>query len=125
MGTLRFVVQVALQIILTLALQRWDKRRFLTPAQRDRAWNTASWAAALYNFGPLSMLGWAWVTRAEPARWWRASPVLAVAKSVLVLLAGLAAAVTISVLVYQVDGVIGRLAGAPDLVEAPAPPRRR
>ena len=57
---------MALGIVVPLALQRWDKRR-LSVAQREAAWNTASWGAALYAFGPLSMLGWCWVTR----RGWR------------------------------------------------------
>jgi hypothetical protein len=59
---LRFVLQMALGIVLPLALQAWDKRR-LSPERRERAWNGASWGAALYAFGPLSMLGWCWVTR--------------------------------------------------------------
>jgi hypothetical protein len=63
---LRFILQMALGIVVPLAIQRWDRRR-LSPAQRESAWNTASWGAALYAFGPLSMLGWCWVTR----RGWR------------------------------------------------------
>lgn len=55
-------LEIALSIALPLAAQRWDKAR-LPPAARARAWNTASWAAALYAFGPLSMLGWGYVTR--------------------------------------------------------------
>lgn len=62
MRTLRFVLQITLSIGLTLGLQRWDRKR-LTKEQQDRSWNTATWAAALYAFGPLSMLGWGWVTR--------------------------------------------------------------
>jgi len=58
----RYLLQLALGIGLTYALQRWDRGR-LSEEQRERAWNTASWAAALYQFGPLSMLGWGWVTR--------------------------------------------------------------
>jgi hypothetical protein len=64
---LRFVIQLALGIGLAFGLQLWDKRRHLDDAQRDRAWNTASWGAALYAFGPISLLGWYWVTR----RGWR------------------------------------------------------
>jgi len=59
---LRYLLQMALGIALPLAVQVWDKRR-LDPEQRERAWNGASWGAALYAFGPLSMLGWCWVTR--------------------------------------------------------------
>ncbi len=67
MKVLRYVLQLALGIGLTFALELWDKRRNLDEAQRGRAWNTASWASALYGFGPLSLLGWFWVTR----RGWR------------------------------------------------------
>ncbi|MEJ7727862.1 MAG: transcriptional regulator [Polyangiaceae bacterium] len=63
MKVLRYVIQLALGIGLTFALQRWDKRRNLDEAQRARAWNTASWGSALYGFGPLSLLAWFWVTR--------------------------------------------------------------
>ena len=62
MRTLGFVLQLVFSYGLTLGLQLWDKRR-LTPEQRARSWNWASWASAVYNFGPLSMLGWGWVTR--------------------------------------------------------------
>jgi hypothetical protein len=56
------VIELACGIGLPLALQRWDRSR-LSPEQRARSWNTATWGAALYAFGPLSMLGWGWVTR--------------------------------------------------------------
>lgn len=67
---------MVLGIALPLALQRCDRRR-LTPAQRAACWNGATWGAALYAFGPLSMLGWCWVTRGvqhgrpdgRPRRW--------------------------------------------------------
>jgi hypothetical protein len=59
---LRFLLNQILGIGLTYALQRWDKRR-LSPEQRERTWNTPSWVLALWWFGPLSMLGWGWVTR--------------------------------------------------------------
>ena len=66
MKVLRFVLQLALGICVPLALQLWDKRR-LSPQQREASWNFATWGSALYAFGPLSMLGWCWVTR----RGWR------------------------------------------------------
>ena len=56
-----------LGIAIPLALQCLDKRR-LSATYRAGAWNFASWGSALYAFGPLSMLGWAWVTR---PRWRR------------------------------------------------------
>jgi hypothetical protein len=62
MQTLRLSLQMALGIVLPLAVQLWDRRR-LTAEQRDACWNGATWGAALYAFGPLSMLGWCWVTR--------------------------------------------------------------
>ncbi|WP_437976928.1 transcriptional regulator [Sorangium sp. So ce295] len=62
MSTLRLALQMVLGIALPFALQRWDRRR-LTPEQRAACWNGATWGAALYAFGPLSMLGWCWVTR--------------------------------------------------------------
>jgi hypothetical protein len=62
MRTLRFVLQIALGIALPLAIQLWHRRR-LAPAQRAAAWNLATWGAALYAFGPLSLLGWFVVTR--------------------------------------------------------------
>jgi hypothetical protein len=62
----RYILQFFLGIALPLALQRWHRAR-LTPEARARSWNTASWAAALYAFGPLSMIGWGWVTT---CRWW-------------------------------------------------------
>jgi hypothetical protein len=92
MKTLRFTIGVLLGIALPLAVQWLDRRYLLTPPQRARTWNTASWAAALYAFGPLSMIGWLWVTRSEPCRWWREDPPLALAKSLGLLLAGVLAA---------------------------------
>ncbi|WP_437637383.1 transcriptional regulator [Sorangium sp. So ce854] len=62
MSALRLALQMALGIALPLALQLWDRRR-LTAEQRNACWNGATWGAALYAFGPLSMLGWCWVTR--------------------------------------------------------------
>ena len=113
MNTLRFVIRLILGIAVTYAVQRWDRRR-LAPWQRERAWNTASWGSALYGFGPLSMLGWAWVTRQQFFRWARRSLPLAVVWSVALLLAGLAAAVAVSMAVEGVDRLLGLLAGAPD-----------
>lgn len=62
MKTLELAIQIVLGIALPLAVQLWDRRR-LSREQRERGWNGASWRAALYAFGPLSMLGWCWVTR--------------------------------------------------------------
>jgi hypothetical protein len=113
MKTQRLVLQWFLGIALTYALQRWDKGRLL-PEQRDRAWNTASWGSALYGFGQLSMLGWAWVTLAEPRRWWRRSPARAIGRGAAVLLAGLRMVVTISLVIGLVDAGVAWLSGAPE-----------
>ncbi len=59
---------MVLGIVLPLAAQLWDKSQ-MDAAMRERTWNVATWGAALYAFGPLSMLGWMWVTR---PRWLRA-----------------------------------------------------
>jgi hypothetical protein len=42
----------------------------MSAATRARCWNSATWGAALYAFGPLSMLGWCWVTRPRYRRVW-------------------------------------------------------
>lgn len=66
MKVARTVLMIVLGIAFPLLLQLWDKRR-LDDEARARSWNFASWACALYAFGPLSLLGWYWVTR----RGWR------------------------------------------------------
>lgn len=65
MPFIRFVVPMVLGIVLPLLVQRAWLRR-LSDERRAQAWNGASWAAALYAFGPLSMLGFCWVTRRRP-----------------------------------------------------------
>lgn len=67
MKVARTAVAMILGILLPLIVQLIDKRR-LSAEARERAWNTATWGSALYAFGPLSMLGWSWVTR---PRWRR------------------------------------------------------
>lgn len=62
MQAVRLLMTWILGILLTLAVQRWDSRR-LDDEQRARSWNYATLAQAIFNFGPLSMLGWGWVTR--------------------------------------------------------------
>ncbi|EYF08800.1 hypothetical protein [Chondromyces apiculatus] len=106
MKILRFVLGLALGILIPLAFQRWHRRR-LTPAQREDAWNTASWGAALYAFGPLSLLGWAVVTRSI----WPYRPAVRVAVSIAFGLALTAAAV---LLVSAIDWLIATALGLPD-----------
>ncbi len=55
-------------IALPWVLQWADLRRLKRLGIKTRWWNAASWASALYAFGPLSMLGWGWTTR---RRWKR------------------------------------------------------
>ncbi len=69
MEVARTAVVMVLSIVLPLCVQLWDRRR-MDAAQRARVWNIASWGAALYAFGPLSLLGWSWVTRARWRRLW-------------------------------------------------------
>ncbi len=64
MQVARLVLQLVLGIALTYAVQRWDESRLPAP-RREHAWNTATWGAALFWYGPLSMLAWGWVTRRE------------------------------------------------------------
>ena len=51
-----------LYIALPYAITRRD-RRSLTSEQLARSWNTASWASAVYFFGPLCLPAHFWVTR--------------------------------------------------------------
>lgn len=111
MKTLSFAIRVILGIAVTYAVQRLDRRR-LDSWQLDRAWNGASWGSALYGFGPLSMLGWVWVTRAQFSQWARRNVALALAKCAALLLAGLLVAVAISLVVEGAVALIGWLAGA-------------
>lgn len=114
MKTLLYSLLLVLNIGLTLAMQIWDKRR-LTERQRARSWNGASWGSALYVAGPASMIAWAWVTRNEWAEWRRRGLGAALARSVLVLLAGLGIAVLIhGITVGAIIGLAAAL-GLPDL----------
>jgi hypothetical protein len=58
----RTVATIALNLALPVAFVVWDRRR-LAPDVRARAWNGASFGAAVYAFGVFSMLGWGVVTR--------------------------------------------------------------
>jgi hypothetical protein len=61
-AVLRVVLQMVLAIVLTVGLQLALRAR-LPPERRARGWNAATWGAAVYAFGPASMLGFFWVTR--------------------------------------------------------------
>jgi hypothetical protein len=67
MDLARTVAMMILSIVLPLGVQLADRQR-MDAQRRARTWNIATWACALYAFGPLSMLGWIFVTR---PRWLR------------------------------------------------------
>jgi hypothetical protein len=114
MKTLLTTLAFVLNIVFPLALQIWDRRR-LTPRQRARSWNGASWGSALYGFGWISMIAWVWVTRNEWARWRRRGLGAALGWSALVLLVGAAIGVlTLLCVGGAVEGVAALL-GVPGL----------
>ena len=49
-------------IVLTVLLQLALFRR-MGPERRAQGWNGVTWASAVYAIGPLSMIGFCWVTR--------------------------------------------------------------
>jgi hypothetical protein len=100
------VSMMVLNIVVPLGLQMLDKRR-LRPEQRERAWNGVSWAAALYAFGPLSMVGWVWVTRQDFWAWWRRSVTLALVKTIGFLVIGLGVGIGIAIVNVLIVGLIG------------------
>ena len=106
METLRVAIVFILGMALPYLVQRWDRLR-LSDEQREGAWNAASWGAALYAFGPWSMIGWWWVTRQRCALWRRESIVVLIGKSVLVLLSGLLAGVAIFAVIVGVYALMG------------------
>jgi hypothetical protein len=55
-----------LNIALPYLITRTD-RRGLSQAELERAWNTASWASAVYFFGPFCLPAHFWVTRRTAA----------------------------------------------------------
>ena len=112
MKTLIYSLAFVLNIALPLTVQILDRRR-LTNRQRERAWNEASWGSALYVAGPLSMIAWAWVTRNEWARWRERGLGWALARSALLLVAGLG----IALLLYGV--VLGALTGLAAVLGVP------
>lgn len=61
-NVLFFALNLALGIAIPLAVQLLDRRR-MTPEERRWVWGFATWGSALYNFGPLSLVAWGYVTR--------------------------------------------------------------
>ena len=114
METLRYVLSLLLGIALPYAVQRWDRQK-LSPHVRDGAWNTASWGCALYGFGPLSMIGWLWVTRHDFGAWRRRDGLaVAVLRSAAVVLVGVLGAAEIFAVIVGLDELVRVLVGAPD-----------
>lgn len=111
METLRFAISLILGMALPFAVQRWERAR-LPPERRAAAWNVASWGAALYAFGPISMIGWAWVTRARFALWKRdqGTPV-AIFRGVVVLLLGVRDVLLVALAVGLCDEALKKVLG--------------
>jgi hypothetical protein len=61
-GVVFFVINMVLGIAIPLAIQLLDRER-MTREERAWVWGFASWGSALYNFGPLSLVAWGYVTR--------------------------------------------------------------
>jgi hypothetical protein len=55
-----------LNVVLPYAIVRYDRTR-LAQAELARGWNQATFACAIYFFGPLSLPAHFWVTRRKPA----------------------------------------------------------
>src|SRR5437762_2685679 len=111
MQALLFALKLVLGVALPLAVQLWDRKR-LSPAQREACWNGASWAAALYAFGPASMLGWFWVTRGT----WRGPPGFSrrrLLQGIRALGAGVAVCVAMLLVSEGVDWGVGWALGVP------------
>ncbi|MBK8255831.1 MAG: hypothetical protein IPK82_24590 [Polyangiaceae bacterium] len=62
MNVFFLVFQMTLGIILPLGIQLADRKR-MTAEEKTWVWGWASWGSALYNFGPLSLVAWGYVTR--------------------------------------------------------------
>jgi hypothetical protein len=103
--------------VLPFLVQRWDRRR-LTPEQDARAWNAASWGAAIYGAffvgSWASMIPWCWVTRHEWSYWKTRGLAYALGRSVLLLLAGLVAALLVLAVLVGIDMGLVALLGLPD-----------
>ena len=92
MKVLFFAANIAFGILIPLALQLLDRRR-MTPEERRWVWPFSTWGSALYNFGPLSLVAWGYVTRSP--RYVR----------------GLAIGVALTTVALLVQGVLGELLG--------------
>jgi hypothetical protein len=62
MDAVDVVVSAVLNMVLTYTVVACDRLR-LTPEQRERTWNSASTASAIFAFAPLCIVAHFWVTR--------------------------------------------------------------
>jgi len=56
------IIGAAVAIALTYGIVRYDRTR-IPSSWRQRGWNQATTGAAIYAFGPLSVVAYFWVTR--------------------------------------------------------------
>jgi hypothetical protein len=110
MKTLLVLVASVLNWGLTFGVQWWDRRR-LDGAQRARAWNVATWGAAIFWFGLLSMVPWFWVTRGDWGAWRRSKDGVPLIRAAWVLLKGVGAAVVLLVAMSLATEVFARVLG--------------
>ena len=108
MQALRATLQFILGIVLPLSLQMIDRRR-LREDRRAGAWNGVSWAAALYAFGPLSMIGWVVVTRHDWAGWRRHGRLYAFIRCFVLAAIGALIALGIAWAIVSVDEAVDAL----------------
>lgn len=136
MNTLRYSITFVLGIVLPLLVQRWDRGRrppqrrgggplarrwerliaatVMNEEQRRGLWNGASWGAALYAFGPLSMIGWLWVAHHDWARWRRRGTFLAVLQSAALIVLGVIASALVLGVIVGADELFAWAAGLPE-----------
>ncbi len=62
MGAFFVLLNMVLGIAVPLGIQLLDRER-MTREERAWVWTFASWGSAVYNFGPLSLVAWGYVTR--------------------------------------------------------------
>ena len=110
MKTLLLVIITLLNWALTFGVQLADRRR-LSATQRAAAWNTASWGAAVYWFGFMSMVPWAWVTRQQWRIWRTRGLSEALARSAMLLIYGLVAAAALLALLMLAEAGVATALG--------------
>jgi hypothetical protein len=106
MKTLETAILMILSLALPFVVQLVDRRR-LKPEERAYAWNAATWGAALYACGPLSMMAWVMVTRWPRVKraYAEGGIVEAVALAAVLVLIGLAIAVAMFFVMSLIVGL--------------------